>query len=148
MEDNEFVANSNLKLKVCPSAKEFVNKYCESKDLSFFEYGNYAYYVKNLNLLKRGINYYSIGVRVGDIKEKRFEPTHNLFTAFGDLFKIKINVLPNDDLATKYLKGETFDVDLADGFGAFLIAGCATGGFKVASGKFKNHYPKGLRNFK
>lgn len=148
LEDNEFVANSNLKLKVCPSAKEFVNKYCESKDLSFFEYGNYAYYVKNLNLLKRGINYYSIGVRVGDIKEKRFEPTHNLFTAFGNLFKIKINVLPNDDLATKYLKGETFDVDLPDGFGAFLIAGCATGGFKVASGKFKNHYPKGLRNFK
>lgn len=148
LENNDLIANSNLKLKTCPSAKDFVNKYCVNEDLSFFEYGNYAYFVKNLNMIKRGINYYSLGVRVGDIKEKRFEPTHNLFTAFGNNFNIKIDVLPNDDFTTKYLKGETFDVDLPDGYGAFLIAGCATGGFKIASGKFKNHYPKGLRNLK
>lgn len=149
LEENNLTCNSNLKLKPSPSAKAFVKQYCNSLDeLNIVEYGNFAYYVKNLDMIKRGVNYYSLGVRIGDIKEKRFEPTHNLFTAFGANFKNKLDVEPNSDIATKYLKGETFDVDLPDGFGTFLIAGCATGGFKVASQRFKNHYPKGLRNLK
>ena len=32
--------------------------------------------------------------------------------------------------------------------GALIINNCALGGYKVSKGKFKNFYPKGLRNFK
>ena len=33
-------------------------------------------------------------------------------------------------------------------YGAVFIENCAVGGYKISKCKFKNLYPKGLRNFK
>ena len=97
-------------------------------------------------MINKNINYVSVGVKLGVEKDKRFEPDHYLFSAFGNVLKNKLEL--NKDEISKYLKGETFETALKDGFGAALISGCAVGGFKISGGKFKNHYPKGLRNFK
>ena len=78
----------------------------------------------------------------------RIEPHHNLFTAFGQVFKNKLNFSYNDKNVQKYLKGETLDVDIPDGYAAFMINDCSVGGFKMSKGQFKNLYPKGFRNFK
>ena len=62
-------------------------------------------------------------------------------------FKLKLNLKVDDQRVNKYLRGETFDSNLNDGFGTIILEGCALGGFKMSKGKFKNFYPKGLRNF-
>ena len=86
-------------------------------------------------------------MKLGCVTGARFEPHHNLFTAFGDNFKIKLNYDFNENQVKQYLRGETFDVDLVDGFGAMMVNNCPVGGFKISQGRFKNYYPKGLRNF-
>lgn len=143
--ENDSVSSANLHTKNCSLASQFVQSCC-GVNLDCMEYGNFAYIVPNTNLIKRGVNYYSLGVRVGCVKDKRFEPAHNFFSAFGGDFKIKYNLDFGSTEVLKYLKGETVDINLPDGWGAFLINGCAVGGFKMAGGKFKNHYPKGLRS--
>lgn len=137
---------ATLHMKNCSLANQFA-KSCCGNDFDCVEYGNFAYISPNKNLIKRGVNYYSVGVRVGCVKDKRFEPAHNFFSAYGKDFKIKCDFDFNAVDVSKYLKGETLDLDLPDGWGTFLINGCPVGGFKMSDGKFKNHYPKGLRSF-
>ena len=143
---NKNLQNGNLKLKESSSANEFLRKNLSTQMGSCFEYGDFGYCVKDLSALKKGVNYYSIGVRVGQIVNKRFEPCHNLFTAFGRNFKNKLELNYPCNEILRYLKGETLTVEMDDGYGAVILSGCPVGGFKLANGQFKNHYPKGLRN--
>ena len=62
-------------------------------------------------------------------------------------FKLQLETNYADNIVLKYLRGETFDVDIEDGYGVIIVDGCALGGFKISQGRFKNFYPKGLRNF-
>ena len=137
---------SGLKLTNSKITNEFMKKHTLTST-DFVEYMNYSYYTPCKELIKKKVNYVSIGVRVGGVVGSRFEPHHNLFTAFGHDFKMKINLNFKHENVKKYLRGETFYVDLLDGFGAILVNNCALGGFKISQGKFKNFYPKGLRNF-
>lgn len=118
-----------------------------TKNETYFDYKDYSYFVPCPDLIKKHVNYVSIGVRLGMVNNKRFEPHHNLFTAFGKNFKIKLEADFKDKSVGKYLRGETLDVDLPNGYGCFFVNGCPVGGFKIINGKFKNYYPKGLRNF-
>ena len=111
------------------------------------EYKNFSYFVKDVNMIKRDINYLSLGVRLFDLSNKDMVPFHNLFTAFGSEIKNTISLKLADIEVKKYLRGETLELNLNEGYGAILIENCAVGGFKVSKGKFKNYYPKGLRNF-
>jgi len=139
--------NSSFELKDCKISCDFIKKYTNfDKKLQNFQ--NFSYYIPDVSLIKKGINYVSVGVRAGEVKQGRFEPNHYLFTAFGNNFNIKLNLDYRDNNVLKYLKGETLETELDDGYGAVLVNGCALGGFKISKQKFKNHYPKGLRNFK
>ena len=138
---------SNVKFNEDKKAQDFFEKHTKNKQ-KLVSFKNFAYYVPDFSLIKKDINYVSIGVRIGESKQARFEPHHNLYTAFGNQFVNKLELDFNDGRLTRYLKGETFDVDLPDGYGAIIVNGCALGGFKISAKKFKNHYPKGLRNFK
>ena len=138
---------NNIKLTTSQTAKNFVLS-ATNKNFDCYEYKNFVYNVPNLGLIKKNINYLSIGVRVGEITNKRFQPYHYFFTAYGGDCKNVIACRFQDDKVKKYLKGETFETELSDGYGAFLIDKCPVGGFKVSKGQFKNYYPKGLRNFK
>ena len=86
------------------------------------------------------------GVCVGEAVKGRLVPHHQLFSAYGELFKNKIN-LPADDVRLEYyIKGMEIELPEADdGYGVLMCDGCALGGVKVSSGRGKNHYPKGLR---
>lgn len=140
---------SNIKLEKDRLAKEFLTKNTNLKDDiidNVYSYNNKVYYVKDKSLIRRGVNFVTLGVKLGEVKNYRFEPHHNLFSAFGDNFKIKLNFDYQEKEILSYLKGETFEVDLPDGYGAIFASNCPLGGFKISQGKFKNHYPKGLRN--
>ncbi|MCQ2555897.1 MAG: hypothetical protein MJ149_01020 [Clostridia bacterium] len=144
---NNLVAGRNAKINNSTMANRFVEENATLK-LPCFEMGEYVYAVKDVNLVKANVKYVALGVRVGKIENKRFEPEHYMFSAFGNNFLRKIDLKLNDEFTQKYLKGETFNYNIADGYGAILLEGCPLGGFKAVNGIIKNHYPKGLRNFK
>ena len=89
------------------------------------------------------------GVCVGECQKGRMVPHHQLFSAYGRDFKLRIELSRASEECEAYLRGEEIEaVGLADGaagYCAVLIDGCAVGGGKVSGGRCKNHYPKGLR---
>ena len=88
---------------------------------------------------------YMAGVCVGEITKERIEPHHQFFSAFGNLFARKEMLSLESEALAKYLRGETFETLLSNGYAAVLVDGCALGGIKAVNGTAKNHYPKGLR---
>ena len=96
---------------------------------------------------------FAAGVCVGEIERGRFIPHHQIFSAYGDLFKRKIALAVDDSRAENYICGLEISSDgmvcadgaKSSGFAAVLIDGAAVGGGKVSGGVCKNHYPKGLR---
>ena len=86
-----------------------------------------------------------VGVKIGSILKNRFEPNHNLFMAFQNLFNIEIEL--NDEELKKYLHGEEIiknDVK-TKGYAVVTRNGYAIGGVKASDGRLKNLYPRGLR---
>ena len=99
-------------------------------------------------------NVFAAGVCVGEVVKGRVVPHHQLFSAYGRDFKLKIMLSGNSDEAMRYLRGEEIaasedmispDSARKNGWAAVLIDGCAAGGAKVSGAIAKNHYPKGLR---
>ena len=88
---------------------------------------------------------YMAGVCIGEITKERIEPHHQFFSAFGNLFARKEMLSLESEALAKYLRGETFETLLSNGYAAVLVDGCALGGIKAVNGTAKNHYPKGLR---
>ena len=132
----------------CDFIKQNINaEMAQQINLKVVDYKNFSYYTPNKEMVKKHINYSSPGVRLGQVVGTRFEPHHNLFTVFGEHFINKLDLNYTDKLTEKYLRGETFDVDLFSGYGAVLINNMPTGACKISQGKLKNLYPKGLRNF-
>ncbi len=92
---------------------------------------------------------FSAGVLVGDIRGKLFFPAHQLFSAYGRIFKNKLSLTNGDPRLEKYLLGEEIEIDPdIKGWCAVLADDIPLGGGKASSGRLKNHYPKGLRNKK
>ena len=91
-------------------------------------------------------NVFMAGVMLGEIKGAVFFPHHQLFSAFGGLFRRVRNLEKGDPCCEKYLRGEEIDAGGTDnGWCVVAYEGVALGGGKVSGSKIKNHYPKGLR---
>ena len=97
--------------------------------------------VKNCGIVRSG-------VFAGEIKGKRFEPSHSLFAAFGRNAKNIIDLSLSDNRVIKFLKGEEIECDNIKGYAAVLVEGIPLSFGKASSGRLKNHYPKGLRLIK
>ncbi len=124
---------------------------CEMPPKKLVARGAGVYLCPDVTLPEFGL--FCPGVAVGELQKGRLIPHHQLFSAYGNDFKLKINLSGSSPEAEKYLRGEEIEVaDLltsADGgiagWASVLIDGCPTGGAKVSGGRAKNHYPKGLR---
>ena len=57
----------------------------------------------------------------------------------------KLSLDLNDEQITKYLKGESFEVDSPNGFTLITYKNNSIGFAKITNNILKNHYPKGLR---
>lgn len=146
LDENNSSCFSGQKLTNSKVTNDFIKL---NTDLNFeaVDFNAVSYFVPCKELVKKHVKYVSIGVRLGCVEKNRFEPHHNFFTAFGKYFNLKFDLDFKDSMVEKYLRGETLDVELPDGYGTLFANGCALGGFKISKGKFKNYYPKGLRNF-
>lgn len=113
--------------------------------------GGYVYLSPRINLPTYGV--VSVGVCVGEVVKGRLVPHHQLFSAYGNEFAMRIELTSDMHETAAYLSGKEIAVDglihsdcgRTSGWAAVVVDGCATGGAKVSGGVAKNHYPKGLR---
>ena len=83
------------------------------------------------------------GVVMGEIKKDLLFPHHQLFSAYGKLFKRQENLTRSDRRTASSLRGEEIDTDIqSNGWCAVTYEGVALGGGKISGGKIKNHYPR------
>ena len=93
------------------------------------------------------------GVAAGQLLRGRFEPEHSLFLSMrGEELRRRVELAPEDPRLAAYLRGEQITADAEKGWcGVCVSAGGKSwllGFAKASGGVLKNHYPKGLRNFK
>lgn len=86
------------------------------------------------------------GLHLGELKKKRFEPSHALALALAPCYAANVWNLPAESsAAVAYLKGETFPAEGKKGWYLICAEGFGLGWGKLAGGVMKNHYPIGLR---
>ena len=94
---------------------------------------------KNIQVLR-------VGVRLGEVKNGRFEPSHSLvMCAKKEECKNVLDLQTTDSRLEKYLRGETVDCENENGWCMVCVQGFPIGLGKAVSGTLKNHLPKALR---
>ncbi len=90
----------------------------------------------------KGIRVLRLGLYIGEIKGKTFQPDHALALACPALRPLPVT----EDQARAYQAGQVLPVDdVLRGFYAPALNGLNLGWGKASGGQLKNHYPKGLR---
>ena len=96
----------------------------------------------------KGLQVLRVGVRVGEVKNGRFEPNHSLAMCLKKEEVLRaVDLSQTDERVGKYLRGETFEADVKNGWCMVCIEGFPLGFGKAVNGTIKNHLPKGLRMF-
>ncbi len=87
-----------------------------------------------------------VGVRLGEMKNGRFEPDHSLaMSAKKGEVRRSLDLSVSDERVNKFLRGETIESDLENGFCLVCVDGFPIGLGKAVNGTIKNHIPKGIR---
>lgn len=134
--------------KINPILIEFLNDTLENYNINEITfYGDTPVFYSGDIEIKKGTAF-MCGVTIGEIKKNYVLPHHQLFMAYGDSFKRKIDLAPDSEDIIKYLRGEEIKTDCPNGWASVTVCGVALGGAKVSNGTAKNHYPKGLRILK
>ena len=93
-----------------------------------------------------GLQVLRVGVRLGEVKNGRFAPHHSLALCVKkEACKIALDLPQTDTRVEKYLRGETVEGEIRDGWCVVCIEGYPLGLGKAVNGTVKNHLPKGLR---
>lgn len=94
------------------------------------------------------------GVRLGEVKNGRFEPSHSLaMCAERELCRKALSLSLSDARTEKFLRGEAIELTeeeemrLKNGWSLVCADGYPIGWGKAVNGVMKNHIPKGLRKF-
>ena len=94
----------------------------------------------------KGLQVLRVGVRLGEVKNGRFEPSHSLaMCAKAEECKNVADFSADDERLEKYLRGETIECDIPNGWCVVCVHGLPVGLGKAVNGTIKNHLPKGLR---
>ena len=94
----------------------------------------------------KGLQVLRVGIRLGEVKNGRFEPSHSLATCVKkELCNNVLDLAETDGRVEKYLRGETVDGGEKNGWCLVCIEGYPIGLGKAVNGVVKNHLPKGLR---
>ena len=125
------------------------------KDGRFELFGEQLYRLPKEEVSLKGLHVLRAGLHIGEFKKNRFEPSHALALAVSMKHVKNVIMIPEEDERTfAYFRGEAFEVSdeeiqIHDGSqkGWFLLCinGISAGWCKLAGGRLKNHYPKGLR---
>lgn len=98
------------------------------------------FYSLNLPFDSTHLNTLRYGVKCFEVRDIFLPETHLArFLPSSMAFEIE------EEEARRYLRGETFQTSIRDGFALLSFKGLTMGWAKVVKGVAKNHYPKGLR---
>lgn len=127
--------------------KEFEEKNLNIKPKGYFsKKGNNLYITPFQMLDLSGIKIAKFGLYLGEIKEKRFEPSHSFILSLKkEHIKNTINLSSKSSEIIKYLKGETLLTEGVKGFVGVCVDGFTIGWGKQTPEGLKNLYPKGWR---
>ncbi len=93
-----------------------------------------------------GLRVLRSGVELGQFKKGRFEPSHGLALLLQAQHCVHgLELDPDDPALEGYLTGHVLPGTSARGWGLVSAGGHGVGWAKESGGKWKNHYPKGLR---
>lgn len=96
-----------------------------------------------------GVHIVCAGVTAANVmsgRSLRLEPAHAIYQSSQlELCRQAVNLSSDDPQLTAFLRGEELRVDLPDGWTAVAVENIVTGFGKIAGGRLKNRYPKGLR---
>lgn len=123
---------------------DFINNNLDINDYYLYKYNNHYYMSLNpLVDLKNGVLRY--GIYVGDIVNKRFEPSHNLYrsNSLRNHFKHVYDL--SEEEYEKYISGNELKVNLENNYYLITYKGYSLGFGKCSNNQLKNKYPKGLR---
>ncbi|PHV71536.1 RNA methyltransferase [Sporanaerobium hydrogeniformans] len=86
------------------------------------------------------------GLLLGELKNKRFEPSHALVLGYEkDCFKHTIDFKAEDEAVKRYLKGETLLYEAPKGYHVITVDGYPLGWVKAQNDRLKNEYPPSWR---
>ena len=110
-----------------------------------------VYYLPPVTGDFRGLTFLRNGLYLGDLKKNRFEPSEPFALALrkDDADGI-ISLSVNDQRLTRYLKGETLNIEPTEathtkGWHLLCVEGYPLGFGKLVGQTFKNKYPAGWR---
>lgn len=110
------------------------------------EHGNALYALPNGVFDWKGLQVLRVGIKLGEVKNGRFEPDHALvMSAKREELASAVDLQLEDGRVEKYLRGETLETEQKNGWCAVCVAGYPLGLGKAVNGTLKNHLPKGLR---
>ncbi|MBQ7369082.1 MAG: RsmF rRNA methyltransferase first C-terminal domain-containing protein [Clostridia bacterium] len=93
-----------------------------------------------------GLHVLRVGVKLGELKNGRFEPSHALVLASKKSeLKNAVDLSREDARLEKYLRGETLETANPNGWCGVCVEGFPLGLGKMVGGTLKNHLPKGIR---
>lgn len=95
----------------------------------------------------KGLGVIRAGVELGEIRGKRIEPSHQLFSCQkSESCRSFMNFNSGDESLARYLMGEEIPAgDGCSGFTGVAVESVMLGFGKASGGMLKNRYPKGLR---
>ncbi|MBR3104961.1 MAG: hypothetical protein IKH46_14200 [Lachnospiraceae bacterium] len=95
----------------------------------------------------RNVSCLGVTVMEWDEKRKRYIPHHQFFSAYGNLLPQKLDYAPEDPDLLQFLCGAELMApeQFRKGHAAICCLGASAGGVRIAGGRMKNLYPKGLR---
>ncbi len=94
----------------------------------------------------KGLHVLRAGVKLGEVKNGRFEPSHALCMRVKKTDCVSVaDFALTDERLEKYLRGETVETDAKKGWCLVCADGYPIGLGKVSGGVMKNHLPKALR---
>ena len=97
----------------------------------------------------KGLNILRVGVRLGEVKNDRFEPSHSLVACVkASECKKVLDLALEDARVEQYLHGEMIEGNIPNGWCLVCVDGYPLGLGKSVNGSIKNHLPKGIRKVK
>ncbi len=122
--------------------KFFVKPFAER----LYEVGGIVYELPKGTFDWKGLQVLRAGVRLGEMINGRFEPSHSLaMCAKKEECRLSLDLEQTDERLKRYFRGETVEGDIENGWCLVCVEGYPVGLGKSVNGIIKNHLPKGLR---
>ncbi len=141
------IAKHSVTPKAEKAYREFEKSFFKEKfAFRLYEHNGTLYELPEEVFDWKGLTVLRVGVRLGEVKNDRFEPNHSLaLCAKAEECKNVIDLPVDDPRVEKYLRGEVIDGGEKNGWCLVCVEGYPMGLGKAVNGAVKNHLPKGLR---